>query len=340
MTPKLQVLLQVRLRLLLLLSACLSATAQGAPAPPTQTTYPEHAVTIVVPFAAGGPTDRLARDLAQALRKPLGVPILIDSVGGAGGTLGTNKVAKAPANGYTLLLHHIGLATAPALYRDLPYKPLSDFEYLGLVSEVPMTLIGRPGLPAKNFAELRHWIELQKTRVALANAGIGAASQLCGLLLQNALKVEMTTVPYKGTAPAMNDLLEGQVDLLCDQSSNTSEEIETGRVVPYGVTTLRRLKTPALADIPTLDESGLKGFNISIWHGLYAPKGTPPEVLAKINAALRVALKDPSFIRHEEAGGAMVVNDDRNGPFGHRRFVAAEMAKWAQVIKASGAYPE
>jgi tripartite-type tricarboxylate transporter receptor subunit TctC len=303
--------------------------------------YPDKPVTIVVPFAAGGPTDKVARDLAEALRKPLGgQSIIIENVGGAGGTLGAGKVAKAAPDGYTLLLHHIGMATAPALYRSLPYKTLEDFEYVGLVNEVPMTLIGRPSLPANSYADLSKWLQQNAGKVNLANAGLGSASHLCGLLFQSTLKMEMTTVPYKGTAPAMTDLLGGQVDIMCDQTTNTSTQIESGKVKAYAVTTTKRLSTPALAKLPTLDESGLKGFNVTIWHGLYAPKGTPKAALDKVNAALKTALKDAEFIKREAALGAVVVTDNRVNPAEHKKFVEAEMNKWNPVIKAAGQYAD
>ncbi|MET0518999.1 MAG: tripartite tricarboxylate transporter substrate-binding protein [Burkholderiaceae bacterium] len=302
--------------------------------------YPDKPVTLVVPFAAGGPTDKVARDLAEALRKPLGATIVIENVGGAGGTLGATKVAKAAPDGYTLLLHHIGMATAPALYRNMQYKTLEDFEYLGMVHEVPMTLIGRPTLPASNFADLAIWLEANKVKINLANAGLGAASHLCGLLFQSALKLDMTTVPYKGTAPAMTDLLGGQVDIMCDQTTNTTSQIETGKVKAFAVTTSKRLSSPALAKLPTLDEMGLKGFNVTIWHGMYAPKGTPKAVLDKINAALKVALKDPEFHKREEALGAVIVTDNRVNGAEHKKFVEAEINKWGPVIKAAGQYAD
>lgn len=303
--------------------------------------YPEKPITIVVPFAAGGPTDKVARDLAEALRKPLGgQSVIVENVGGAGGTLGAAKVAKAAGDGYTLLLHHIGISTAPALYRKLSYDTLGDFEYLGLVNEVPMTLIGKPALPAGNYAELLKWMDANKGRINLANAGLGAASHLCGLLFQSTLKIDMQTVPYKGTAPAMNDLLGGQVDLMCDQTTNTTSQIEAGKVKAYAVTTLKRLSTPALKNLPTLDESGLKGFNVTIWHGLYAPRGTPKAVTDKINAALRVALKDADFVKHQEALGAVIVTDARLGGAEHKKFVASEIAKWGPIIKAAGQYAD
>ncbi|HTP73549.1 MAG TPA: tripartite tricarboxylate transporter substrate-binding protein [Burkholderiaceae bacterium] len=303
--------------------------------------YPEKPVTIVVPFTAGGPTDKVARDLGVVLSKGLNnQTVIIDNVGGAGGTLGAAKVAKAAPDGYTLLLHHIGMATSPALYRRMPYDTLSDFEYLGLINEVPMTLVGRPTLPANNFAELRQWLEANKGKVNLANAGLGAASHLCGLLFQQSMAMDMTTVPYKGTAPAMNDLLGGQVDIMCDQTTNTTGQIESGKIKAYAVTTSKHLTIPALAKLPTLDEAGLKGFNVTIWHGLYAPKGTPKAALDKINVALRGALKDADFLKRQEALGAVVVTDARVAQAEHKKFVEAEIAKWGPVIKAAGQYAD
>lgn len=322
------------MRTALLLTASLMASL------PALADYPEKPVTIVVPFAAGGPTDKVARDLAEALRKPLGATLIIENVGGVGGTLGANKVAKAAPDGYTLLLHHIGMATAPALYRSLPYKVLEDFEYLGMVNEVPMTLIGRPTLPANSFAELHKWLEANKGKINLANAGVGSASHLCGLLLQQALKIDMTTVPYKGTAPAMNDLLGGQVDIMCDQTTNTTSQIEAGKVKAYAVMSSKRLTSGALAKLPTVDESGLKGLSLAIWHGLYAPKGTPKAVIDKVNTALRAALQDADFHKRQEALGAVVISDARVAPAEHRKFVEAEINKLGPVIKAAGQYAD
>ncbi|KQW42824.1 MULTISPECIES: tripartite tricarboxylate transporter substrate-binding protein [unclassified Roseateles] len=312
------------------LMACLPAFAQ----------YPEKPVTIVVPFTAGGPTDKVARDLAEAMRKPMNATLIIENVGGVGGTLGANKVAKAAPDGYTLLLHHIGMATAPSLYRTLPFKTLEDFEYLGMVNEVPMTLISRPTMPAANYAELAKWLEANKGKVNLANAGVGSASHLCGLLFQQAVKSDMTTVPYKGTAPAMNDLLGGQVDIMCDQTTNTTSQIEAGKVKAFAVMSSKRLTSGPLAKLPTADESGLKGFNLTIWHALYAPKGTPKAVLDKVNTALRAALKDADFQKRQEALGAVIVTDARVGPAEHKKFVEAEINKLGPVIKAAGVYAD
>lgn len=298
--------------------------------------FPDKPVTLVVPFAAGGPSDKIARDLAEALRKPLGQTVIVDNTAGAGGTIGAARVARAKPDGYTLLVHHIGLATAPALYKKLPYNTLTDFEYLGLINEAPSVLIGRTTLAANNLDELRKWIAESDGRVNLANAGIGSASHLCGLMLQSALKSKMTTIPYKGTAPAMTDLIGGQVDLMCEQATNAVPQIEGKKVKVFGVSSTDRLALPSLAQTPTLSEAGLPGFNVTVWHGLYAPRGTPPEVLARLNAAMRAALQDPDLIKRQEALGLRVVTDSRLAPPGHKKFVQAEMERWTKVIKDSG----
>ena len=302
--------------------------------------FPEKPVTLVVPFAAGGPSDKIARDLAEALRKKLNQTVIVENVGGAGGTLGAAKVATASADGYTLLVHHIGFATAPTLYRKLAYKGIDDFAYLGLINEAPSTLIGRTSLPAKNFAELRKWIATDPTKVNLAHAGVGSASHLCGLMVQSALKAEMTTVPYRGTGPAMTDLMGGAVDLMCEQATNAVPQIEGGKVRAFAVTSTERMKLPALASLPTLAESGLPDFGVTVWHGLYAPKNTPAPILAKLNEALRAALKDPELIKRQEALGITVVSDARVEPAAHKKFVEAEVARWAKVIQAAGAYAD
>jgi tripartite-type tricarboxylate transporter receptor subunit TctC len=314
------------------LMAPLAASAQSFPG--------DKPITIVVPFAAGGPTDRVARDLAEALRKPLGTSVVVDNAAGAGSSIGTAKVANAKPDGYTLLLNHIGMSTMPALYRKLPFSVENDFAYLGMVNDVPMTLIARPSMEAKNFKELQSWIKANEGKINRGNAGLGAASHLCGLMFQDALKVQMTTVPYKGTAPAITDLIGGQIDLLCDQTTNTTPQIEGKTVKAYAVTTAKRLSTPALKDLPTLQEEGIKGFEVTIWHGLYAPKNTPPAVVNRLNAALKAALKDPEFIKKQEGLGAVVVTDKRVEPAEHKKFVAAEIAKWGPVIKAAGVYAD
>jgi tripartite-type tricarboxylate transporter receptor subunit TctC len=298
--------------------------------------YPEKPVVLVVPFAAGGPSDKIARDLAEALRKPLAQTVIVDNTAGAGGTIGAARVARATPDGHTLLVHHIGISTAPALYKKLPYKTLEDFEYLGLINEAPSTLIGKPGLAANNFADLRKWINANDGKVNIANAGVGSASHLCGLILQATLQSKMTFVPYKGTAPAMTDLMGGQVDLMCEQATNAVPQIEAKKVKVFGVTSKQRMALPSLAQSPTLAEAGLSGFEMSVWHGVYAPKGTPSAVLAKLNAAIRTALKDPELIKRQEALGVRVVTDSRLEPAEHKKYVEAEMTRWGKIIKDSG----
>ena len=323
----------------LALIAAAAATVFGASAQE----YPskDKTITIVVPYAAGGPTDRVARDLAEAMRKPLGgVSVVVDNSAGAGSTIGSAKVARATPDGYTLLLNHVSMATMTTMYRKLAFNVANDFEYLGVINDVPMTLIARPTMPANNYKELSTWLQQNKGKINLGNAGQGSASHLCGLLFQSALQIDMTAVPYKGTAPAITDLIGGQIDLLCDQTTNTTSQIEAKKVKAYAVTTTKRLTTPALKDLPTLAESGVKDFNVTIWHGLYAPKGTPAPVLTKINDALKVALKDPEFIKKQEGLGAVVATDKRVEPAEHKKFVLAETEKFGAAIKAAGSYAD
>lgn len=323
---------------LLLLAASFAAFAAQADNFPAA----GKSITFVVPFAAGGPTDRVARDLAEAMRKPLGgVTIVVDNSAGAGGSIGANKVAKAAPDGYTLLLHHIGMSTMPTLVRNIPFKVESDFEYLGMVNDVPMTIIGKPQLPANTYRDLQNWLNANKGKINLGNAGVGSASHLCGLLWQNAIQIDMTTVPYRGTAPAMTDLIGGQIDLMCDQTTNTTGQIEAGRVKAFAVTTARPMSShKLLKDYPTMTEMGFKDVQVTIWHGLYAPKGTPADIQKKLNEALKVALKDPEFIKKQEGLGAVIVTDKRIEPAEHKKFVAAEIAKWSPIIKAAGVYAD
>jgi len=321
--------------------AALAVAATGAWAQTASYPIPDKTITIIVPFVAGGPTDRVARDLAEAIRKPLGgATIGSENAVGAGGSIGAAKVTRAQPDGYTLMLHHISMATMPTLVRNMPFKVESDFEYLGMINDVPMTIIARPNMEANNFKELVTWVNQNKGKINIGNAGIGSASHLCGLLLQNALQVDMTTVPFSGTAPALVSLIGGQIDLLCDQTTNTSSQIEGKKVKAYAVTTPKRLTTAALKDLPTLDEAGLKGVQVTVFHGLYAPKGTPAAIQKRLNDALKVALKDPEFVKKQEALGAVVVTDSRVEPAEHKKFVLSEIAKWSPIIKAAGVYAD
>lgn len=313
-----------------------SLVATGAAV--AQAAFPAKPVTVVVPFSAGGPTDVVARLIGVPMGKALGQTVIIDNALGAGGTIAAAKVARAAPDGYTIFLHHMGMSTAPALYRKLSFDPLKDFEYIGQVVDVPMTLLGRKDLPANNFKELQAYVKANGNKVTLANAGLGAVSHLCGLLFMSQMGVELTTVPYKGTGPAMNDLLGGQVDLLCDQTTQTVPFIKDGRIKVYGVTTHNRLGS--LPNVPTLDEQGLKGFDVKVWHGMYAPKGTPKEVIDKLNAALKTAMADPHVKQRLAELSSDIPSADKMTPEGLRTHLTAEIAKWGPVIKKAGIYAD
>jgi|SRR5688572_427109 tripartite-type tricarboxylate transporter receptor subunit TctC len=300
--------------------------------------YPDKVITIIVPFTAGGPTDTVARLLAQPMTKMLKQQVIIENVGGAGGTIAAGRVARSAPDGYTLFLHHIGHSTAPTLYRKLSYNSITDFEPIGLINEVPMTLIARRDFPPKDLKELITYVKANKDKVTYANAGIGAASHLCGMLFMTAVQVDLTTVPYKGTADVMKDLLGGQVDFSCDQTTNTTSQIKADKVKVYGVTTPKRLAS--LPKIPTLDESGLKGFEVTVWHALYAPKATPKPVIDTLTKALQAALKDET-VKHRFADlGTEPVAEKRATPEALRAHLKAEIDKWAPVIKKAGVYAD
>ncbi len=309
--------------------AAFGAAAQG---------YPTRPITLVVPFAAGGPTDVVARALGQAMGKTLGQSVVIENKLGAGGTLAANFVAKAAPDGYTILIHHNGMATAPALYRKLPFDPLTDFEYVSQAVDVPMTLLGRKDLPPNNLPDLITYLKANSSKINLAHAGLGAVSHLCGMVFRQAIGVELQTVPYQGTAPALNALLGGQVDLLCDQTTQTTQHIKAETVKLYGVTTLERIR--ALPNAPTLNELGMKGFQVVVWHGVYAPKGTPQAALDKINGAVRAALKDPTVSQRMAELGAEIVPESKQTPEGLRSWLKTEIDRWGPVIRAAGVYAD
>ena len=301
-------------------------------------TYPEKTITMIVPFSAGGPTDTVARLIAQSMSTDLGQQVIVENVGGAGGTIGAGRVAKADPDGYTVLLHHIGMSTAPSLYRKLAFNPLTDFAPIGLVTDVPMTLIARADFPAQDFNELVSYIKTNKDQVSYANAGLGAASHLCGMLFMSAIDTNMTTVPYKGTGPAMNDMLGGQVDVMCDQTTNTTSQIKANKVKVYAVTT--PTSVPSLPDVPTAQEAGLPNFEVAVWHGLYAPKGTPQEAVDRLTKSLQVALQDDHDKTRCAELGTEPVALDRATPDALGSHLKAEIDKWNPVIQAAGAFAD
>ena len=300
--------------------------------------YPDRPITVIVPHADGGPTDTVSRLVAESMTRTLGQTLVVENVGGAGSTVGTARAARAEPDGYTLLINHVAQATSATLYRKLAYDPDGAFDGIGLITDVPMTLVARGDYPPSTVGELLDYIRTNKENVTYAHAGVGSASHLCGMLLMDALDVSMTTVPYKGTGPAMTDLLGGQVDMMCDQTTNTVPQIESGKIKGYAVTTSERL--PVLPDLPTLDEAGLKGFEMTVWHGMYAPAGTPKEIIEKLSAALQVALKDPKVIERFAQLGTAPVAAEQATPAALDQHLAAEIARWQPIIQAAGVYAD
>ena len=313
--------------------ASLSAVPASA-----QSSYPTQPITIVVPFSAGGPTDTVTRLIAQTMSTDLGQQVLVQNVGGAGGTLGAGQVAQAKPDGYTLLLHHIGMSTAPTLYRNLAFDPLKAFAPIGLVTSVPMTIVARKDFEPANITDLVSYLKSNGTNVTYANAGIGSASHLCGMLLQETLGVQMVTVPYQGAAPAMTDIVGGQVDLLCDQTTNTTNQIKAGEVKAYAVTTPERVAS--LPDLPTTKEAGLEKLDIGVWHGLYAPAGTDPAIVSRLEASLQKALMDETVkTRFAELGTAPVATDQAT-PAALTEELTSQIALWKPIIESAGTYAD
>ena len=300
--------------------------------------YPSKPITIIVPFAAGGPSDTVARLTAQTMGNVLKSQMIVENVGGAGGTIGAARLTQAKPDGYTLFIHHIGHATAPALYRKLGYDSIKDFEPIGLVNDGAMAVVARKDFPAANLKEMIAYLKANKEKINMANAGVGSASHLCGMLFQTALATDFTTVPYKGTGPAMNDLLGGQVDFMCDQTTNNASQIKAGKVKAYAITTAQRV--PALPDLPTMSEAGMPDFTVTIWHAMYAPKGTPKPVIDKLSKALQEALKDANLKQRFADLGSEPVAQERATPEALRAHLKAEIDKWGPIIKKAGVFAD
>ncbi len=303
-------------------------------AAPSHAQWPTRPINLIVPAAAGGPTDAVARLVAESMTRTLGQQVVVENVGGAGGTIGMARVAKASPDGYTISVWHIAQATAPSLYPNLPYSVIDNFDSIGRIADVPMTVVGKSTLEAKNVKELIAFIKEKKTLLTYAHAGIGSASHLCALMFMSAIDAQMTAVGYRGTGPAMADLLGGQFDVMCDQTTGTTEQIKGGTIKGYAATTKQRLSV--LPDLPTLDESGLKGFEVTAWHAMWAPKGVPKDIAEKLSGALMTALKDPRIIERFAQIGAEPVKPDQQGPAALSAHLKAEVAKWSPVIQAAG----
>lgn len=319
-----------------LFGALCAVTIMAAPA--LAQDYPARTMTMVIPFSAGGPTDTVARLLAERMSADLGQQIIVENVTGAGGTLGADRVAKAEADGYTMLLHHMGMATSATLYRTLPYDPLNDFEYVGEVVDVPMMITARKDFEPADMAGFIDYVKANAGNLTLANAGIGAVSQLCGMLLMHSLDAQLTTVPYKGTGPAMTDLLGGQVDILCDQTTNTTQQVQAGTIKAYAVTTPERLNL--FPDLPTAVESGLPDMELSVWHGVYTPKGTPAEINERLAKALQVALADEGVVKQLAELGSAPVPAEKVTPAALKTKLETEIARWKPIIEAAGVYAD
>ncbi|MBU3587503.1 tripartite tricarboxylate transporter substrate binding protein BugD [Polynucleobacter sp. 31A-FELB] len=308
-----------------------ASTLLGSNIASAQKDWPTKSIQLIVPFAAGGPTDSIARLIAVPMGQALGQTVVVENVPGAGGTIASTKVARAAPDGYTMYIHHMGMATANALYDKLPYDPMTSFDYIGQVADVPMVLLGKKDLPANNFKELEAYIKANGSKVTMANAGPGAVSQLCGLLFQSRMGIKLTNIPYKGTGPALTDLLGGQVDLLCDQTTQTIPYIKDGRVKAFGTTTMKRL--PAIPNVPTLNEQGLKGFEVKVWHGVYVPKGVPQPIQDKINAALKKALNSPDVQKRLNDANIDIVPMEKVSSKGLKDHLEKEINVWGPVIR-------
>jgi tripartite-type tricarboxylate transporter receptor subunit TctC len=300
--------------------------------------YPARPITLLVPFAAGGATDTVARVTAQSMTKLLGQPIVIENALGAGGTIAATRASRADPDGYTLLIHHIGISTAATLYRNLSYDTKTAFAPIGLITNAPMTIIGRPDLPPNSLSELVSYIQANGDKMTFGNAGLGAASHLCGMLFMTAVNKQILPIPYKGNAPVMTDLIARQIDLTCDQTTNTTQPIASKLVKSYAITTRTRLSS--MPDLPTADEAGLKGFEVGAWHGLYAPKGTPDAIVQRLSRALQDALKDPDLIKRFNDINTEPVPQDQATPEALRTTLVSEVDRWAPIIKAAGQFAD
>ena len=318
-----------------ILAALLMTTAGVASA---QSDYPDRPITVIVPHAAGGPTDTVSRLIAELMTQTLGQALVVENAGGAGSTVGAARASRADPDGYTLMINHVAQASSGSLYRKLAFDPDADFDGIGLITDVPMTIVARADFEPTDIASYIDYVKKNGDAVLYGHAGVGSASHLCGMLLMDALDTKMTTVPYKGTGPAMTDLLGGVFDTMCDQTTNTIPQIGSNTIKGYAVTTSERIDV--LPDLPTLQEAGLEGFEMTVWHGLFAPAGTPPEILEKLSGALQTALQDPKVIERFAELGTTPVPIEEATPAAMDAHLAAEITKWQPVIEAAGEFAD
>jgi tripartite-type tricarboxylate transporter receptor subunit TctC len=300
--------------------------------------YPSHTITIVVPNPPGGPSDLFARWIANLMGKQLGQQIIVENVGGASGTIGSSRVAQAAPDGYTLLMHNITFAAAPTLYRRHTYDPLGDFDPIGLATETPQVIVAKKATPAKDLRELIAYIKANQATLNVADAGRGSASYLCNLFFARSIGVSLTAISYRGMNPALNDLLAGQVDLMCDQVANTAAQIRAGNINAYCVASGKRLDQ--LPDVPTCDEAGLPHLETSVWLALVGPRGLPQAVVARLASALHEALHDPALAQQLVNLSTTIVSDDLATPQGSRAFLRREVDRWKETLTAMHVAPE
>lgn len=315
----------------------LAALVLAAPAVRAQSPFPTRPISVVVPFAAGGPTDVISRLVAEGMSRALGQPVVVENVTGAGGTIAAARVAQARPDGYTLLSHHVGHASSATLYRRLSYSVTDSFAPLGLVSDAAMTLVARPDFPAADFAGFMAELRRQGDRLNLAHSGLGGANHLCGMLLQHAAGTTLTGVVFRGSAPAITDLMAGRIDVFCDQATNTAPFLRDGRVKGYAVTLPGRVDG---LDLPTTTEAGQPSLVMSTWHGLYAPRDTPPEIQERLSVAIRAALREERLRQRFAELVTAPATEDRATPAFHRRFLAEEVTRWRPIIEAAGQYAD
>ncbi|PUE51084.1 ABC transporter substrate-binding protein [Limnohabitans sp. 2KL-1] len=308
----------------------LAAAAVQAPAQD----FPNRAITMVMPYAPGGPGDTITRVFAGAMQKHLGQQIVVDNTAGASGSIGTAKVARAKPDGYTLLMIHVSHATNLAMYKSLPYHPVDDFEPIGRATSGPMVIVTRNEFPARNLGEFVAYVKANAAKVSLAHAGVGSASHLCGLMMMNALNVKFNEIPYKGTGPALTDLMGGQVDILCDQTSGTVPSVKSGKIKAYASAGKTRL--PQLPEVPAISEAGVEGFDINISFGLYAPKGTPKSVLDPLTSALQKSVGDVEVRQRLEAMGISAVSAELARPEALRSHLKNEIDTLGGLLVKAG----
>ena len=315
-----------------------AAIALGLVGPAQAQPYPSRPITIIVPFAAGGPTDALARTLGERMRVSLGQTILIENVTGAGGSIGVGRAVQAAPDGYTISMGHLGTHVVNGAIYPLKYDLLNDFEPIALLAANPMMVVSKNDVPAKNLRELIDWLKANSGKVAAGTAGVGSASHFSGVYFQNLIKTPLNFVPYRGTGPALQDLVAGQIDMIVDQASNSMTQVQAGKIRAYAVTANKRLAVAP--DIPTVDEAGLSGFYISIWNALWVPKGTPKEAIAKLNAAVVDALADPAVRRRLADVGLDIPPREQQTPEALATHQKAEIDKWWPIIKAANVKAE